>query len=82
MIWAISSRSDPVESIEILRRCWSGPLDPRIARDQVGFSSRAIIDATRPYEWRDKFPKSSGASRELKQAVAKRWKNLLTEKVG
>ena len=82
VIWAISSRSDPVESIEILRRCWSGPLDPRIARDQVGFSSRAIIDATRPYEWRDKFPKSSGASRELKEDVAKRWKNLLTEKVG
>ena len=82
VIWAISSRSDPVESIEILRRCWSGPLDPRIARDQVGFSSRAIIDATRPYEWRDKFPKSSGASRELKEDVAKRWQNLLTEKVG
>ena len=82
VIWAISSRSDPVESIEILRRCWSGPLDPRIARDQVGFSSRAIIDATRPYEWRDKFPKSSGASRELKEDVAKRWNKLLTEKVG
>ena len=32
VIWAISSRSDPVDSIEILRRCWSGPLDPRIPR--------------------------------------------------
>ena len=30
VIWALASRSDPVESIEILRRCWSGPLDPRI----------------------------------------------------
>ena len=57
------------ESIEILRRAWSGPLDPRIARDRVGHSSRAVIDATRPYEWQEKFPKVSGASRELKDKV-------------
>src|SRR5258708_40282073 len=40
VIWAISSRSDPVDSIEILRRCWSGPLDPRIPVSDKGFSSR------------------------------------------
>ena len=82
VIWAISSRSDPAESIEILRRCWSGPLDPRIARDQVGHSSRAIIDATRPYEWHDKFPKSSGASRALKEKVTADWRAFLEQKFG
>jgi 4-hydroxy-3-polyprenylbenzoate decarboxylase len=81
VIWAISSRSDPVQSIEILRRCWSGPLDPRIPVEDKGFSSRAIIDATRPYEWRDKFPKSSGASRELKGQVADKWRDFLEQKV-
>ncbi len=82
IIWAISSRSDPNHSIDILRRCWSGPLDPAIPREEVGYSSRAIIDATRPFEWRDEFPKVSGASRELKQQVASKWKNLLDEKFG
>jgi 4-hydroxy-3-polyprenylbenzoate decarboxylase len=82
VIWAISSRSEPVDSIEILRRCWSGPLDPRIPVGEKGFNSRAIIDATRPYEWRDKFPKSSGASRELKDKVAGDWQAVLNEKVG
>ena len=82
VIWAISSRSDPVDSIEILRRCWSGPLDPRIPVGEKGFNSRAIIDATRPYEWRDKFPKSSGHSRELKDKVAGDWNRFLNEKVG
>ncbi len=82
VIWAISSRSDPVESIEILRRCWSGPLDPRIAVSDKGFSSRAIIDATRPYEWRDQFPKSSGASRELKGKIAANWHGFLEQKLG
>jgi UbiD family decarboxylase len=65
VIWAICTRSDPSRSIDILRRCWSGPLDPAIPRDESGFNSRAIIDATRPYEWRDKFPKVSGHRAEL-----------------
>ena len=77
VIWAISSRSEPVDSIQILRRCWSGPLDPRIPVGEKGFNSRAIIDATRPYEWRDKFPKSSGHSRELKDKVAGDWQAFL-----
>ena len=80
VLWVLSSRSDPAQSIEILRRAWSGPLDPRIPRDEVGHSSRAVIDATRPYEWRDKFPKVSGASRELKDKVANNWRDLLEKK--
>ena len=77
VLWAVSSRSDPVQSIDILRRCWSGPLDPRIPADEKGFSSRAIIDATRPYEWRDKFPAVSGHSAELKDKVRKNWESFL-----
>jgi 3-polyprenyl-4-hydroxybenzoate decarboxylase len=82
VLWVLSSRSDPAQSIDILRRAWSGPLDPRIPRDEVGHSSRAIIDATRPYEWRDKFPKVSGASRELKDKVANNWRDFLETKLG
>jgi 3-polyprenyl-4-hydroxybenzoate decarboxylase len=82
VLWVLSSRSEPADSIEILRRAWSGPLDPRIPRDQVGHSSRAVIDATRPYEWREKFPHVSGASRELKDNVANNWRGFLDQKVG
>ncbi|MGN6735941.1 MAG: UbiD family decarboxylase, partial [Candidatus Binatia bacterium] len=77
-----SSRSDPAESSEIVRRAWSSPLHPRIARDQGGHSSRAVSDATRPYEWREKFPKVSGASRELKDRVAREWREFLDQKIG
>jgi UbiD family decarboxylase len=78
-LWALSSRSDPAQSIDILRRAWSGPLDPRIPRDEVGHSSRAVIDATRPYEWRDKFPNVSGHSRDLKDKVSTKWESFLAE---
>ncbi|HSE89834.1 MAG TPA: UbiD family decarboxylase [Candidatus Binatia bacterium] len=81
VLWVLSSRSDPAQSIEILRRAWSGPLDPRIPRDEVGHSSRAVIDATRPYEWRDKFPKVSGASRQLKDKVSNNWRDFLEKKL-
>ena len=81
VLWVLSSRSDPAQSIEILRRAWSGPLDPRIPRDEVGHSSRAVIEATRPYEWREKFPKVSGHSVELKDKVGKKWEKFLEEKI-
>src|SRR2546430_2504844 len=56
VVWAMSTRSDPVESIDIIKRAWSGPLDPRIPKDRKGHNSRAIIDATRPFEWRGAVP--------------------------
>jgi 4-hydroxy-3-polyprenylbenzoate decarboxylase len=80
VIWALCSRSDPVRSIDILRRCWSGPLDPAIRREEKGFNSRAIIDATRPYEWRDTFPAVSGHSVELKEQVKRKWAHLMDKR--
>lgn len=60
VIWAMITRSDPATSISIIRNAWSTPLDPRIEpeRKDVGdnTNSRAVIDACRPWHWRDKFP--------------------------
>ena len=67
VLWAMCSRADPVDSAEILRRCWSGPLDPIIPRERKGFSSRMIIDACRPFEWRNKFPPAAEISAERRR---------------
>jgi 4-hydroxy-3-polyprenylbenzoate decarboxylase len=72
VLWAMCSRADPVDSAEILRRCWSGPLDPIIPRERKGFSSRMIIDACRPFEWRDKFPPPAEIGAERQQALMKK----------
>jgi 4-hydroxy-3-polyprenylbenzoate decarboxylase len=77
VMWALCTRSDPVKDIEILRRCWSGPLDPIIHKDDKGFNSRAVIDATRPYEWKDTFPPVSRSSRELRERVLGKWADKL-----
>jgi UbiD family decarboxylase len=78
VMWALCTRSDPIKDIEILRRCWSGPLDPIIHKDDKGFNSRAVIDATRPYEWKDTFPPVSRSSRELRDRVLGKWGDKLS----
>ncbi len=73
VLWAMCTRANPEQSIDIVRRCWSGPLDPIIPRSAKGFNSRAIIDACRPYEWMSEFPAVSGATPELKAQVLQKF---------
>ena len=77
VIWAMATRGDPASSVDIIRRCWSGPLDPAIPQGAKGFNSRILIDATRPYEWREDFPPVSGVSPELREKLAKKYASLL-----
>src|SRR3989338_6577814 len=77
VLWAVCTRSDPEQDIEILRRCWSGPLDPIIPKERKGFNSRAIIDATRPFEWLQEFPPVAKSSRELRERLLRQWGELL-----
>jgi 4-hydroxy-3-polyprenylbenzoate decarboxylase len=73
VLWAMTTRCDPSEDIEILRRCWSGPLDPIVPKQKKGFNSRAIIDACRPYEWLKDFPKAVAVPDDLAQRVREKW---------
>ncbi|MBI4321728.1 MAG: UbiD family decarboxylase [Chloroflexi bacterium] len=78
VMWAVCSRTDPEKSIEIFQRCWSSKLDPAIHKDGKGLNSRAIIDACRPWEWRDEFPAVAAVSEELKSATRAKWGEELT----
>jgi len=83
VIWAMCTRSDPAKDIDIVRRCWSSPLDPMVSPEQRKnrdfSSSRAIIDATRPFEWREEFPKVSESSPELREKVLAKWRKELSQ---
>jgi 4-hydroxy-3-polyprenylbenzoate decarboxylase len=76
VLFAVFTRSDPKRSIEILQRCWSGPLDPAIPPSERSVNSRAVIDACRPYEWRDEFPPPV-ATPERAAATRRKWGHLL-----
>ena len=79
VLWAMATRSEPAADIEILRRCWSGPIDPAVPVGMKGHNSRAIIDACRPYEWIDRFPKVSDPSRDLAQRISDKWGSTLLD---
>lgn len=78
VLWAMATRCDPQESIDIIRRAWSGPLDPAIPLGKKGHNSRAIIEACRPYEWIDKFPRSVESGPELKAKILKKWGKIIS----
>ena len=77
LTWAMLTRSDPAESIDIIKNAWSTPLDPRIPpweKDAKNFTnSRAIIDACRPFHWRDKFPAVNAPSPALAKESRDKW---------
>ncbi len=81
VIWAMLTRSDPATSIDIITNAWSTPLDPRIEpwrKDAGDFTnSRAIIDACRPYHWKDQYPKVNQPSPEMRKLAQQRFGYLL-----
>ena len=54
-----------------------GPLDPILHPDRKQYNSRLLIDACRPFEWRDKFPQAIGPDAKTKAETRKKWGYLL-----
>ena len=81
LVWAMLTRSDPATSIDFITNAWSTPLDPRITPEDKAkgnyTNSRAIIDACRPFHWRDKFPKVNMLSPEAARRGMKKFGYLL-----
>ncbi len=81
LMWAMLSRYDPATSVDVLRRMRSTPADPRLTPEQRKVrdftNSRMVIDATRPYEWRDKFPKVNAPSQEVVRQAREKFGYLL-----
>jgi 4-hydroxy-3-polyprenylbenzoate decarboxylase len=80
VLWAMSTRCDPATSIEIAGNCWSSPIDPRISPEKRAAgdftNSRAIIDACRPFAWRDKFPKVHTIDPVYRDEIKKKWREV------
>jgi UbiD family decarboxylase len=81
VIWAMSTRCDPVADIEYIKRAWSTPLDP-LLREPPWESTRAIVNACRPWDWRHEFPAVASASPELRKQVEEKWAHEILAAVG
>lgn len=75
VIWALSTRCDPPADIEFIRGAWSTPLDPML-RQPPWENNRAVVNACRPWAWKDSFPTVAEASPELRRRVMEKWPRL------
>lgn len=76
VLWALTTRCDPKRDTTVIERAWSSPVDPAIHPDERGFNSRLIFDATRPWEWRDRFS-DPVVTADMARATRERWGWLL-----
>lgn len=77
VIWAMSTRCDPVEDIDFIRRAWSTPLDPMLPGPPYE-SNRAVVNACRPWGRLDSFPITAEASPDLRARIREKWPQLFT----
>jgi UbiD family decarboxylase len=73
VMWAVSTRTEPAEDIEIMKKSWGSKADPMLRDHRRPYNSRAIIDACRPYDWMDEFPRVAQASPAFLRNVRQKW---------
>ena len=77
VVWAMSTRSDPAVDIDVVGRTWGSKLDPMLPPDSTPYNSRAIIDACRPFERKDTFPKVAESDPEYLRDIMARWGSVI-----
>ena len=77
VIWAMSSRSNPIEDVDVLRNTWSTWLDPtQNPPEERPYGSKALINACKEHRYLPVFSKRTTLRREMYDQVAERWKEL------
>jgi UbiD family decarboxylase len=77
VIWAMSSRCNPIEDIDILRNTWSTWLDPtQNPPEERPYGSKALINACKEHRYLPVFSKRTALRKEVYDRVASMWKKL------
>jgi len=77
VIWAMASRCNPVDDIDILRNTWSTWLDPtQNPPEKRPYGSKALINACKEHRNLPVFSKRTALRKEVYDSVAARWSAL------
>ncbi len=80
VMWAVTTRAEPSEDVDIVRNAWSSSLDPRIsaADRDIGLTSNSkmIIDACIPFQHLASYPRTSALSITEANDIRERWNHL------
>jgi 4-hydroxy-3-polyprenylbenzoate decarboxylase len=77
VIWAMATRCNPVEDIDILRQTWSTWLDPtQNPPEERPYGSKALVNACMEHRYLKQFSKRTKVRRSVYEAVAAKWSRL------
>jgi UbiD family decarboxylase len=80
VLWAVCTRCEPGEDIDIIRQCWGSALDSRLhpekRKKRELDHSTALILACKPYAWISEFPKDIKLSPEKLSEIESKWATL------
>jgi 4-hydroxy-3-polyprenylbenzoate decarboxylase len=81
LLWAWLFFADPVRDVDYFRGGWTSPADPTVtpwerAKGNLT-NNRAIVDACRPFHWRDRFPETNVPSAESARRAREKFSWLL-----
>lgn len=86
VMWAVVTRTNPEASIDFIREGWSSSIDPSLHPDEriraahgTQKNSKALIDACRPYAWRDQFPAVNRVSESVRRKMRAKFQEFLHE---
>ena len=81
VMFAVTTRCDPSEDMDVIRGIPSTFLDPRVPKDRRAAgdttTSTVIIDACRPFVTRNDYPMTSIISPQLKKETLLKWGKVL-----
>jgi UbiD family decarboxylase len=77
VMWALSTRCNPVDDLDVLRNTWSTGLDPSQYPPELRpYGSKALINACKPHRSIAHFPATTTLRRSTYERTVKRWSEL------
>ena len=83
VLWALCTRVDPARAVQFVQNMVTSDLDPRLSPERKASGdytmSRMLINACKPFGWKDQFPTTNIWAEADRREVMARWQGLLDE---
>jgi 3-polyprenyl-4-hydroxybenzoate decarboxylase len=77
VMWALSTRCNPADDLDILRNTWSTGLDPSQYPPELRpYGSKVLVNACKPHKHMKQFPQATLLRQSVYERVAARWDEL------
>jgi UbiD family decarboxylase len=84
VLWAMITRTDPKECIQFITGAWDSNADPALPPERRAIGDQthsvALINACKPWRWRDKFPPTNAPSPEVTRKALEKFGWLMNGK--